>query len=827
MIIRHVPMESVQKSNFTDLVEYMTDPNDRNERVGNVTITNCQSQRVETAMLEIINTQRLNTLSKADKTYHLVVAFPVGELPDAATLKAIEERICVVIGFGEHQRVSAVHHDTDNLHLHIAINKIHPTRYTTHEPFNAYHLLGQLCDKLEVEYGFQKVNHQANKNRSENRAADMERHSDVESLLGWIKRECQDQILGAQSWSSLHQVMRDHGLEICEHANGLIISANNGVSVKASSVHRKFSKKNLEGRLGSFTKSQVAATDSPQKQYEKKPMRSMVNTVELYARYKQAQQLAMDARVAEWAKAVARKNHLLEDAKRAGRLKRAAVKFSGSPGLGKRLMYAFINKTRHDDIAAATKAYMREREAIYTKYKRMAWADWLRKEAMAGDQEALEALRSREASTGLRGNTVAGKGGAKNSAAPPSRHDNITKRGTIIYRVGASAVRDDGDKLNVSRGADDAALQVALRMAVERYGITITVDGTAAFKEQIARAAAAGNLTISFDDAALEARRRQLIQSKTTKERKHGSNIRIDKREVRGQQDRGGDGRHGQSATGAADAASAARAGAAAPARQRHAASVKPDTGKAGKNPPPLARHAVRGMPELDLVHVAERGEMLLQGHVPGGVGQQGAKPNNRVRRDIRGPGRVRPSGAHPAPATKADHGGKPNIGKLGRVPPPASKDRLRPLSQLGAISIGAHGTAAAAPHPAPMTEPQPAATTTEHMEATNRRDLLGSDKTLPGNAAAEKYVNEREQKRAKQFDIPKQMKYTFTNDIKMIFHGMRQIDGQTLALLKQGDELIALPVDDATARRLKLLAVGEHILVTARGVIKTKGRSR
>ncbi|MBN8510529.1 MAG: relaxase/mobilization nuclease domain-containing protein, partial [Burkholderiales bacterium] len=39
-----------------------------------------------------------------------------GETP----LQAIERRICDGLGYGEHQRVSTGHHDTDNLHLHIA-----------------------------------------------------------------------------------------------------------------------------------------------------------------------------------------------------------------------------------------------------------------------------------------------------------------------------------------------------------------------------------------------------------------------------------------------------------------------------------------------------------------------------------------------------------------------------------------------------------------------------------------------------------------------------------------------------------------------------------
>ncbi|MGK3611202.1 hypothetical protein ACSLN1_25945, partial [Escherichia coli] len=40
----------------------------------------------------------------------------------------------------------------------------------------------------------------ASKTRSENNAADMERHSGRESLLGWIKRECADQLKSAANW---------------------------------------------------------------------------------------------------------------------------------------------------------------------------------------------------------------------------------------------------------------------------------------------------------------------------------------------------------------------------------------------------------------------------------------------------------------------------------------------------------------------------------------------------------------------------------------------------------------------------------------------------
>jgi Relaxase/Mobilisation nuclease domain len=43
-----------------------------------------------------------------------------------------EERFCKALGFAEHQRISVVHHDTDNVHIYVAINKIHPTTFTIH-----------------------------------------------------------------------------------------------------------------------------------------------------------------------------------------------------------------------------------------------------------------------------------------------------------------------------------------------------------------------------------------------------------------------------------------------------------------------------------------------------------------------------------------------------------------------------------------------------------------------------------------------------------------------------------------------------------------------
>jgi hypothetical protein len=512
MIVKHVTMKSIRKSDFGRLVKYITHPQQKSERVGQVSATNCQTDRVAISTLEIINTQALNTRAVTDKTYHLIVSFRPGEEPEAETLRAVEARLCDGLGFGEHQRISAVHYDTDNLHLHIAINKIHPTRYTIKNPYNDYKTLAKLCETLERDYGLEPDNHRAQRCGAENRAQDMERHSGIESLLGWIQRGCLGQLQNAQSWAKLHQVLADNGLQIRERANGLIIT-DGQITGKASSVSRDLSKTKLEARLGAFEPpAREIGAAKPSRRYEPRPVPTKADTSELYAKYRTERERCGRERQAQWLAARSGKTNAIYVAKRNARLKRTAIKLMVGGGIGKRALYALAGKGLKDEIHKVVKQYNDERELIQKQYRREAWADWLRRRATEGDGAALAALRAREAAQGLMGNTLIGQKGYGNGAiqAANATVDSITKKGTIIYRIGASAIRDDGAKLAVSRGATEAGLDAALRMAIDRYGSRLTVNGSDDFKAQIASVAAKTRLPVTFADAALERRRRAL-----------------------------------------------------------------------------------------------------------------------------------------------------------------------------------------------------------------------------------------------------------------------------------------------------------------------------
>lgn len=92
---------------------------------------------------------------------------------------------------------------------------------------------------------------------------------------------------------------------------------------------------------------------------------------------------------------------------------------------------------------------------------------------------------------------------------------------------------------------------------------------------------------------------------------------------------------------------------------------------------------------------------------------------------------------------------------------------------------------------------------------------------------AVDKYIAERELKRVRMFDIMKHRRYNEDDAGMVKFAGLRQVDGKSLVLLKRNDEVIVLAIDVATARRMKRFSLGDEVLLTNKGTLKTKGRNR
>ena len=359
-----------------DLVGYMTNGQGLAERVGAVRITNCQAVDAAWAAAEMKAVQGLNQRARSDKTYHMIISFREGEQPDSAVLQAIEDRLCEALGFGEHQRISVVHHDTDNLHLHVAINKIHPRTYTLHEPYYDHRTRARVCAELEVEFGLQRDPHTAQQSTAAALAHDLTAHTGVPSLLDWIKTHCQADLEQAPTWAAFQAVLQQNDLSFRRRGNGAVFVAGDGTQCKASSVSRALSLPALEARLGPWTEVTLEKKGVPAaRSYRRRTPQEQTQQTALYAAYL-AEQNAARLRKTELRRvAKTLRERRIAEARRQARLRRAAVKLLGR-GLAATVAYQTIRSQLHREIQRAKTAYTEARKQLQAEHPLHSWQQW-------------------------------------------------------------------------------------------------------------------------------------------------------------------------------------------------------------------------------------------------------------------------------------------------------------------------------------------------------------------------------------------------------------------------------------------------------------------
>lgn len=143
MIATRVPKRPDLPDNYTRLAKYIAAAREEGEKLRDFWIVNCDAgegiEDLDTALVEIEAVQALKPQTRT-KSYHLVLSFRLGEeerlSPD--DLKDIERAFAETLGFAEHQRVAGTHINTDNFHMHVAYNMVHPRTLKMTTPWNDY-----------------------------------------------------------------------------------------------------------------------------------------------------------------------------------------------------------------------------------------------------------------------------------------------------------------------------------------------------------------------------------------------------------------------------------------------------------------------------------------------------------------------------------------------------------------------------------------------------------------------------------------------------------------------------------------------------------------
>ena len=241
---------------------------------------------------------------KGNPVYHLVVSWQVGEHPSRTQAAAVAGKMLSALGLSECEALWSIHRDTDNDHLHLLVNRIHPEKGTVAGPprFD-WLVIDRACRELELEQGWRHDNgpyvvlrspeeephiKRIGKAERERRgiigehgfelgpepgdekardaatpspkAGRAERNQAAPSFQAWVAGELGQalrQRLGEPDadWQAIHACLAGFGLQIRTRGSGLVVVGEHGgqeVAAKASQLGRFASKAALEKRVGAF-----------------------------------------------------------------------------------------------------------------------------------------------------------------------------------------------------------------------------------------------------------------------------------------------------------------------------------------------------------------------------------------------------------------------------------------------------------------------------------------------------------------------------------------------------------------------------------------------
>lgn len=503
---------------WTRTADYVMDTAGGGGKLAWYRITNCESELPAMAIAEVLLTQSENTRTRADKTYHLVISFREGESPTREQLEDIEDTICEGLGLGEHQRISAVHQNTENLHLHIAINKIHPRTFRIIEPYYPYLKLDKLCQELEIKHHLEKDN-RIGQGQGKGKASEMEAHTGEQSLLSWIQEHLVESLkqvqATGQSWQDLHAVLAEHDLVIKPRGAGLVIATIDGKQgVKASAVDRTLSFKSLTDRFGEYQPPQQAKNEkrgqTTQKgnSYQRGPRERHPGASSLWAQYQAEKEKVFQQ------KRTALQAFKLEQQQAGQKLKdwyreqRASVK--ANPKLSpksKRGLYQELSQAMQADFAQQKQKNAEARQVIQSQYAAPSWDQWLIQKAEQGNSDALAVLRSRQQARKRLAQALLT---AENLEAAqhlilPHLKPITRKNGDVAYCLkDGGRVEDTANAVHVPEVTEASAL-LALTLAQERFtGKALVVEGSTAFKVKVAEMAVTKGLNVRFADPEME-----------------------------------------------------------------------------------------------------------------------------------------------------------------------------------------------------------------------------------------------------------------------------------------------------------------------------------
>lgn len=490
---------------------------------------------LETASAEMGAVAAQNARVK-DPVYHVVISWAAGENPTDDEAFSSAEYALRAVGMSDHQYVFAIHRDTDNVHVHIAVNRVNPDTFRAVYPERDYYKLDYAMRELELANGWQRVDgvysiferngktvidwssaSPNSKGKRPSKASDMERHDGVESLFSYVRdkpRKAVSALLkrDAITWQSVHRLLAEYDLYLEPKGQGFAVyskSSPDVTPVKASDLHESLSKSRLEKRLGTY-QPPVDVKIKVKSDYDKhRPSKRDPNLREERRQERASARKGLREEYNNYKKSFVRKEINKDDARKMfselaarARDKRGEVKNSKASTAAKKAMYSVIafETLREREKLKAELADLRKSLRADPANKVLKFREWVEDQAASGDSAAISQMRGwsyadkRNASALDRLDNDSKLNGARaDQTFDPQVIDiakdltfKVRRNGTVHYRNerGEDQFIDRGRTVHLAPGASMSrdAVASALRLAIEKYGSSFELTGSPEFQ---------------------------------------------------------------------------------------------------------------------------------------------------------------------------------------------------------------------------------------------------------------------------------------------------------------------------------------------------------
>lgn len=480
-----------------------------------------------------------------DPVYHFIISWPESDTPSDAQIFESAAYSLKSLGLEGHQYVTAIHRDTDNVHAHIAVNRVHPVTFKAANMWNDVDTLQQAMRVLERHYGFTQDNGpwQMNEQNQLVRpglrypsapqgAAKREVFSNKESLYHYAVEKARDKINEALrnealSWKQLHVVLHANGLGLREQGDGLVIydylRPYNAV-VKASSVHPSITKVRLEPVIGAYDgpplfdskdldEGRLAVYSTYQPMYEARDRGARDARREERAVDRELLKARYQAYRATWEKPDLHVKERYRKIASHFQAVKGGVKRSYGDPLMRKLMYRVAEFEQMKAMAELRIALRQERQELRNlgMLRPLDYRTWVEQEALGGDEAAVSQLRGfayretrkRRALERQRDGIILA-GPADDSAFyhTNTHTSRLYRDGTIEYlRDGIVGVVDHGERVEIRPGFadydDSANYHLAVNLVSIKSGERGVVVGGEQFVERVLQTACDFNQTNS------------------------------------------------------------------------------------------------------------------------------------------------------------------------------------------------------------------------------------------------------------------------------------------------------------------------------------------